>query len=310
TAQEVPKSFKEKAKALVQLRPKTYGALDRELHQEKQDTALLRYFVDFSRRNGYLEGQAYALHQMGTKYRNYSQFENSAQLHQEALALAEEANDTELRVLSLNMLGVVYRRTDAIKTALDYNHKALELAESVENPSVHIKRSINVALNGIGHLYLTLEQYDLAIIQFQKTLKLEEELGNKLGLAINYQNIGTSLEKKGDLEGALENFRKSLAYNEEIDSEYGRIICKNSLAQINLKQDMPFLAHVLLEPLLEPAKKIGDYFITSSVYINSGWANSELGNHALAQEYLSEGLAMAQNLNMPSNVLYAYQKLA
>lgn len=310
TAQEIPESFKEKTKALVRLRPKTYGALDKELKEEKQDTVLLRYFIEYSRKNHYPEGQSFALNQLGTKYRNYSQFDKSVQLHEAALALAEEANNTELRVLSLNMLGVVYRRTDAIKTALDYNQKALELAESVENPSVHIKRSINVALNGNGHLYLTLEQYDLAIMQFQKTLKLEEELGNKLGLAINYQNIGACLEMKGDLEGALENFRKSLAYNEEIDSDYGRIICKNSLAQIYLKQDMPYLAHVLLEPLLPASKKIGDYFITSSIYLNSGWANAEMGNYALAEEYLLEGLAMAQNLNMPSNVLYAYQKLA
>ena len=96
----------------------------------------------------------------------------------------------------------------------------------------------------------------MAILQFERALKLEEELGNKLGLAINHQNIGHCLEEKGDLEGALENYRKSLAYNEEIDSNIGRVICKNSLAQIYLKQDMPYLALVLLEPLQEESKKI------------------------------------------------------
>src|SRR5690606_20298431 len=115
---------------------------------------------------------------------------------------------------------------------------------------------------------------------------------------------------KGGLEGALENYRKSLAYNEEIDSEYGSIICKNSLAQIYLKQQMPYLAHVLLEPLWEPYKEIGDNFITSTVYINTGWANTELGNYEQAHDFIMEGLEMAQNRNMPSNVLYAYQKLA
>lgn len=309
-AQRIPQGFKEKANVLVKMKPKTYGSLDRELQEAKQDTSLLRYFAKLSGEHDYLEGQAFALNQLGSKYRNISQFQKSAELHQEALTLSEEANNTELRVLSLNMLGVVYRRTDAIKTALDYNQRALELAEQVENPSVHIKRSINVALNGIGNLYQTLEQYDLAIMQFKKALKLEEELGNKLGLAINHQNIGHCLEEKGDLEGALENYRKSLAYNEEIDSEYGSIICKNSLAQIYLKQNMPYLAHVLLEPLLEPSKRIGDNFITSLVYINTGWANTELGNYSLAHDHIMEGLEMAQNRNMPSNVLYAYQKLA
>lgn len=309
-AQQIPNEFKEKAETLVQLQPKTYEALDKELHSEKRDTSLLRYFANLSKEYNYLVGRAYALNQLGMKYRNISQYEKAVTLHEQALAASEEANNTDFRILSLNMLGVVYRRTDAIKTALDYNQKALELAEQVENPSNHIKRSINVALNGIGNLYQTLEQYDLAILQFRRALKLEEELGNKLGLAINHQNIGHCLEEKGDLEGALENYRKSLAYNEEIDSDIGRLICKNSLAQIYLKQDMPYLALVLLEPLQEESKRIGDFSITSLVFINTGWAQTKLGNYMEAENFIKEGLQMAQNRNIPSNILYAYEKMS
>lgn len=310
TAQEIPKEFKDKAETLVQLQPKTYEALDKELNSEKRDTSLLRYFANLSKEYNYLVGRAYALNQLGMKYRNISQYEKAVALHEQALVASEEANNIDFRVLSLNMLGVVYRRTDAIKTALDYNQKALELAEQVEDPSNHIKRSINVALNGIGNLYQTLEQYDLAILQFRRALKLEEELGNKLGLAINHQNIGHCLEEKGDLEGALENYRKSLAYNEEIDSDIGRLICKNSLAQIYLKQDMPYLALVLLEPLQEESKRIGDFSITSLVFINTGWAQTKLGNYMEAEDFIKEGLQMAQNRNIPSNILYAYEKMS
>ena len=310
SAQEIPEDFKEKAARVVELMPKTYLSLDTELKSNKQDTTLLRYFANLSRENNYLEGEAYALDEIGRQYRNISQFKKAADLHEEALELAEKANNTELRVLSLNMLGVVYRRTDAIKTALDYNQKALEIAEQVENPSHHIKRSINVSLNSIGNLYQTLEQYDLAIMQFRRALKLEEELDNKLGLAINHQNIGDCLEQKGDLEGALENYRKSLAYNEEINSAYGRIICKNSLAKVYLKQDMPYAALVLLEPLHEESKSIGDFFVTSSVFLNIGWAYTKLEDYNRAEQFISEGLEMAQNHNMPSNIVDGYQKLS
>nr|WP_297786600.1 tetratricopeptide repeat protein [uncultured Allomuricauda sp.] len=309
-AQQIPEAFQEKTETLVQLQPKTYESLDKELYPDKRDTTLLRYFVNISKENDYLEGQAYGLNLLGMKYRNISQYEKATMLHEEALAVSEKANNIDFRVLSLNMLGVVYRRTDVIKTALDYNQKALELAEQVENPSNHIKRSINVALNGIGNLYQNLEQYDLAILQFQRALKLEEELGNKLGLAINHQNIGHCLEEKGDLEAALENYRKSLAYNEEINSDIGRVICKNSLAQIYLKQNMPYLALVLLEPLHEESKEIGDFSITSLVFINTGWAHTKLGNYTEAENFIQEGLKMAQNRNIPSNILYGYEKLS
>ena len=309
-AQNIPEAFKSKAEKLLKMAPTTYLALDRDLKREKGDTTLLRYFANLAKENNYLEGQAYALNQIGRKYRNISQFKKAADIHEEALALSEQANNTELKVLSLNMLGVVYQRTDAIKTALDYNQQALELAEQVENPSHHIKRNINVSLNCIGNLYQSLEQYDLAILQFKRALKLEEELNNKLGLAINHQNIGDCLELKGDLEGALENYRKSLAYNEEINSDFGRVICKNSLAQVYLKQDMPYAALVLLEPLYEQSKNIGDFFITSSVIINTGWAHTVLGDYDKAEQLISEGLEMAQNHNMPGNVLYGLQKFS
>ncbi|WP_420603314.1 tetratricopeptide repeat-containing sensor histidine kinase [Flagellimonas sp.] len=308
--QEIPETFKEKAETLVKTKPRTYLTLDTELKPEKRDTTLLRYFANLCKKEKYLEGEAYALDQIGTIYRNFSKYKKAADLHQEALRLSEEANNTELKVLSLNMLGVVYRRTDAIKTALKYNQEALEIAEQVENPSHHIKRSINVSLNCIGNLYQTLEQYDLAILQFRRALKMEEELENNLGLAINHQNIGDCLEHKGDLEGALENYRKSLFYNEEINSAYGQIICKNSIAQVYLQQDMPYAALVLLEPLHEPSKSIGDFYITPLVFINTGWAYAELDNYTKAHKFIMEGLEMSQTHNIPSNILYAYRKLS
>ncbi|WP_375326050.1 tetratricopeptide repeat protein [Flagellimonas sp. GZD32] len=309
-AQEISEEFKEVAETLVKLRSPSYESLDEDLDEFKNDTTLIRYFDQVANEYHYLEGRAYALNLLGRSYRNLSQFQKSVDLHDKALAISEEANSLDFKILSLNMLGVVYRRMDAIKTALDYHQQALELAENVENPSHHIKRSINVSHNGIGNLYLTLEQYDQAIVQFEKALDLEEELVNKLGLAINYQNIGYCLEQKGDLDGALENYRISLAYNEDIDSDSGRVICKNSLAQIYLKQDMPYAALTLLNPLKDESKRIGDLYIASYVYINSGWANTKLGNYDQAFEEIQEGLDMAQSRNMPSNILYAYQKMS
>ncbi len=310
TAQQIPDSFKETLKALVNTAPKSYGEIDSKFRREKTDTVLMDYFAKYAQSAGYLEGQAYALNHLGRTFRNLSQFEKAEKLHKKALSISENANSIDFKVLSLNWLGVVYRRTDAIKTALDYNQQALELAETVEDPSHHIKRSINVSLNSIGNLYQTLGQYDLAITQFEKTLELEKELDNKLGLAINYKNIGDCQEKKGQLEEALENYRKSLAYNEEIDSNMGRILCKNSISQIYLKQNMPNAALVLLEPLKDEALTLGDNFITSSVFLNLGWSQMKLGTLKNAEKNLKRGLQIAKQYNMPKIVLIGYRHLS
>lgn len=309
-SQEISEDFKEKVSSLIEDAPKSYKKLDTELRYSKRDTVQLNYFLKIARENNYYEGQSYVLNQLGRNYRYSSKLDKSIEAQLKALNISEKADNDEFRVLSLNYLGVSYRRKDAIKTAIDYHQKALDIAEGVANKTQHIKRSINVALNSIGNLYQTLGQYDLAISQFKRALELERELSNKLGLAINNQNIGDCFEQKEELEVALEYYRKSLAYNEDINNDYGRIICKNSIARIYTKQGMPNAALVIFEPLQEQALKIGDNFITASVFINTGYAQTSIGRYAEAKKNIRQGLKLAQESDMPALIIAAKRFLA
>ena len=305
-AQGVSEEFKRVADSLINKAPKTYQELDSILHSKRGDTIYMRFFNKESARKQYFIGQSYALNQLGRKYRDISQYAKAIALHEKALQTAEQANNLEFRVYSLNMLGVVYRRSDAIKIALDYSQEALELAETEVNPSDGLKRSINVSLNSIGNLYLTLKQYDIAIAQFKKSMELEKELDNKLGLAINYQNIGECLEYKGELEEALHYYRTSLDYNNEINSDMGRIICKNSIAQIYIKQGQLEKAIEILEPNLLAAESLGDISIITAININMGWALMELKQYDKAEKFLTSGLEMAKKHHLPSSIAQAY----
>lgn len=309
-SQQISEDFKEKVQNLIAEAPKSYKELDSALKTVRRDTIQLDYFLKLAIENNYFEGQSYALNQLGRNYRYASNLDKSIQAQLKALNISEKANSDEFRILSLNYLGVSYRRKDAIKTAIDYHQKALEIAEATEDKTVHVKRSINVALNSIGNLYQTLGQYDLAISQFTRALELERELKNKLGLAINNQNIGDCLELKGDLDKALEYYRKSLGYNEDINNNYGRVICKNSIARIYTKQGMPNAALVIFEPLKEQALKIGDNFITSSVYINMGSAQTQIGDYKQAKLNILNGLQKAEESNMPALIIAAKRFLA
>ncbi|MGB5819109.1 MAG: tetratricopeptide repeat protein [Saonia sp.] len=309
-SQQIPESFKKTTDSLIQAAPKTYKELDAALRPNRRDTVLMQYFIETSTKKKYLDGLAYAFNQLGTKYRNISKNPEAVKMHRKALDIATEADNIEFRIFSLNMLGVVYRRNDAIKTALDYNQEALELAETIENPSEGIKRSINVSLNSIGNIYHSLKQYDLAIEQFRKSLKLEEELGNTRGLAINHQNIGECYEELGQLEEALQNYKIALAYDEEIDSERGKVICKNSIAQIYIKQARPNDALEILDPTLVASQATGDMHITSLVYINLGWALMQVEQYKQAENRLLKGLEISKKYNFPRNISKAYTLLS
>ena len=309
-SQEISEGFKKEVEVLIKKAPKSYKDIDVALKRFRRDSIKIKFFIKEAEEANYLEGESYAINQLGRIYRYASKLDKSITEHLIALDKAEKANNNEFRILSLNMLGVSHNRKNAIKTAIDYHQKALEIAEAIENKTEHVKRSINVGLNSIGNLYQTLRQYDLAINQFKKALELETALNNKLGLAINNQNIGDCLEQKEELDEALEFYRKSLAYNEEINNNYGRVICKNSIARIYTKQGMPNAALIIYEPLESQALKEGDNFITSSVYINMGSAQTQIGDYVNARKNIKKGLQFAEESNLPALIIAAKRFLS
>lgn len=297
-SQDVSTSFKSAIAGLIEKAPKTYIEIDSTVRPFVRDTISMQYFAEKASQKKYAAGQAYAFIQLGRYFRNTSQYSRALALHQRALEVAMESDNLEFRISSLNQLGVDYSRTSAIRTAMDYNQQALELAEAVENPSIGLKRNINVSLNCIGNLYQKLKQCDLAIENFERSIVVDTELGNKLGLAINHQNIGECLEEQGELDKALQKYKISLDYNDEINNNMGRVICKNSIAQIYIKQSKSEEALALLEPTLEIAKKRGDGFLTSPVYINLGWAQFLAQRYEEAEKNILEGLKIAEEVDL------------
>jgi tetratricopeptide (TPR) repeat protein len=208
------------------------------------------------------------------------------------------------------MLGVDYRKIDANRTALDYNHEALTLADTVEEPGLGLRRSTAVSLNSMGNIYLLLKQYDLAIERFKESQEIEKSIGNKLGLAINYQNIGFAKNAQGKTNEALEYYNKSFEINKKINNTYGLIICKSSIAGIYIKQNNPQKAINLIKSNIEPAKKLGNKEYLAFEYINLGWAQSKLQQYTEAEKNLFKGLEMAKKYNIISSISYAYGHLS
>ncbi|MGJ8591754.1 MAG: tetratricopeptide repeat-containing sensor histidine kinase [Aquaticitalea sp.] len=303
-------AFETTLKAIVETKPKTFKVIDSLFTEFNKDSLKMKDLRFKAKSIKYPEAESYALHSLGIIYRDISHYEKALEAHQKAYELAELVDNIELEVNSLNMIGVVYRRMDIIKPALDYHKKALDIAAKVEEPSKTIKASIAVSQNSMGNIYLTLKQFDLAIAEFEKSLIIEKELKNRLGLAINYQNLGYADEAKGQLDLALKNYKRSLDYNNQIDSEVGRVICYNSIGQVYIKQKKYSDAKIIIEEGLKKAININDQFYISSSYINLGWTQMEMKSYKSAEENLKIGLNIAQNYSLKSAIAEASYKLS
>jgi LytS/YehU family sensor histidine kinase len=288
----------------------SYKNIDSTFYKYKKDTIKMKQLALKSNEASYLEGESYALNMLGTFYRDRAMYQQAIITHKKAQELANKAENLDLKVISLNLLGVVCRRMDKVRSALDYHTKALKLTNQEKKPSIDLKRSIAVSQNSIGNIYLALEQYDLAIKQFNKSLVHEKEINNKLGLAINYHNIGYAKEGKGFLKEALTDYKTSLDYNQSINSLIGEVICYNSIGQIYIKQNKLSVAKIMINQALKKALKTQDQYYIAQSYIKLGWIQYELNETENAEKNINKGLQIAQKLDLKSSLLEAHKHLS
>ncbi|MFD2915104.1 tetratricopeptide repeat protein [Psychroserpens luteus] len=309
-AQDSDNDFEKDMTNLASLKPKNFATIDSTFKKYSQDSIKMKTLIKTSKGLNYLEGEGYGLNALGVIYRNISHYEQSIEIHKKANNLADISNNKEFEIISLNNIGVAYRRMDLVKPALDFHTKALDIARSIENPSNTVSYNIAVSQNSIGNIYLILEQYELALKQFEKSLQIEKQASNRLGLAINYQNIGYAYEAQGDLESALRNYKLSLEFNEQLNSNLGRVICYNSIGQVFIKQKKYIDAEVIIEKAYKKALKINDQFYIAASLINLGWVQKEMGRIEASKAHLKKGLEVAKQYNLNLSIVEADKHLS
>ncbi|QDO93019.1 tetratricopeptide repeat protein [Formosa sediminum] len=311
---ELDSIFIERVKVTLKNKPKHYNALETIFFNDKLDVLKMEYVKDQATLDQYPEATCYALNALGTLNRNKSLYSSAITFHKSALKAATEADNDVLQTISLNLIGVVYRRMDLVKPALDYHKKAYDLAYKrlKVNPDSELKHSMAVSRNSMGNIYLVLRQYDLALKQFEKSLLIETTGQNKLGLAINYQNIGIALEHKGQLEEALKNYKISLDYNKQINSKMGYVICNNAITQIYIKQEKYNQALALNTQTLKEAKVLGDQYYLAEAYILLGQIQEKLNEDEKAEANLNTALEISKTYDLKtftSQSLYYLSKI-
>jgi len=294
----------------IEQRYASFDSLQKYTSSFKKDSLAIASFIKKSKNAGYTYGNAFGENLLGIYLRDHSYYDEALEHHDQALKLANQLNDVELKVSVLNMTGVVYRRIDAVSSALDKHNAALALAESQSKKSRALLKGIAISQNSIGNIYLLLRDYDDAEKFFKMAINSEANLTSDLGLAINYGNLGITYEERKQYDKALENYKKSLEYNNKINNDLGRVICNNSIGQVYLKQGKSSKALSLINEVLPKAEKIGDKFYIALTYINLGWAYSESGNHQLGEEYLMKGKDIADENDHKQFLSMAYMHLS
>ena len=149
------------------------------------------------------------MREWGKLLRNESRFEEALNMHSLGQQQAEAIGDTLEWVQALNNVGTDYRRIGVLDVAQDYHYRAWLLSNEHSDTTIAAKKNRVMSLNGLGNIYMTLGNFERADSALRLALMGEKQLNSFVGQAINYANLGSIFEQKGNLDSALVYYHKS-----------------------------------------------------------------------------------------------------
>ena len=120
------------------------------------------------------------------------------------------------------------------------------------------KIGMAASLNGIGTVYNSLGDISKTMLYYEKGLKIREEIGNKKEIANSFSNIGMIYKSQGDIQKALQYHGRSLKIREEIRDNYGIANSLNNIGAIYRSQGDAPKALDYFNKSLKIAKELGD----------------------------------------------------
>ncbi len=303
-AQNIPSEFIQLSDSILSSENATYGKLDQLLKPYSQDEILLQDLIEKSERRDNQIGLSYGYIQLGKLNSSRYNYPKAIEYHKNALQIARERGETLLQMNTLNLLGNASLKIDSIQNALEYHQEVIRIFKAEDTKNDDYFREAGKGYLGLGTIYHALGRYRTAFEYYNSAIAQFQSANNTEGLAYSYNKVGESLEALGELEESLSFYEKSIRINELVGSD--RLLVLNATGKAHV------LAHqnrgraeegqALLKPLLSEKPGQMDQELQSLLYIQYGWVLYNLEEFELAEKHLSEGLQMAQRLNLTSYI--------
>jgi predicted ATPase len=165
------------------------------------------------------------------------------------------------------------------------------------------------ALNGAGVLAWAQGDYEQAASQFEASLRLVQELGDKEGLARLYNNLGALAMHRGDYAQAISLLEASLALRREQGNTWGVSICLNNLGAAAGRQGDLVRAQGYYLESLALARQLGNKTMVATLLGNLGDVADGQGDDAQASTFYQQSLDLRQELDDKAGIAHSFAAL-
>jgi serine phosphatase RsbU (regulator of sigma subunit)/Tfp pilus assembly protein PilF len=241
------------------------------------------------------------LNSIGNIYRRQGNFEKAIDYHTKSLALRTEIKDLRRIGNSYNNLGNVYLESGDFSKGLKHYLQALDTYEK------GAKDRVPAALSNIGSIYLSLKDYPKALDYYQQVL---EKDADKITISNIYNNMGIIYMDQKIHDKAQENFLKALKLNEEIGNKDGVASALSNLAGDYTNEGKFAKAQEYNFRSLKMAEERGNKNKICNVSNNIAETYQRQKDFKKALEYAEKALSLGKEIGVKVEVRSSYEILS
>lgn len=258
--------------------------------------------------------------QISQRFTEIGEFEQGGKLANEALMMAESANDEGGIGLAYYSLARLNQYIGDWYKALTYHYRAFPIFESLElkeelawtylnmGISFHAQKSLKRAVRydtkaleifkelkhnqGIAYSYLNLGlalsdrgDFDQAINYMNNARDICEEIGDQRGVGYVLNSMAEIHENTGEYEQAIQGNLACIKIREKENDKMDLSFCYSNLGSIYLKQGLPKKSEQQLKTSERLAKEVNAQAVLRSVYLTWSKVDSVNGNYRSAYEH-------------------------
>lgn len=242
-----------------------YRSNQKELAKELASNAL-ELSIDI----GYPRGESYSFIVFGLLNEQNGEIDQAKINFQKAITLREQCCDLPEVASGYRNLGNLYKGTGDFEEAERTFSKALKLLDNQKAPNLRVK-----ILNSLADNYMKSGQPQKALPLFQKSIEINQKIGNQLNQANTLLDLGTLYLVLDNWEKTDSCYKQSLAFYKKLDNLQGE-----GKAYINLGYyHNTYGEYVEAAAYLKKALQLKEYLSVNdlaTIYQNIGVSYKEL----------------------------------
>jgi tetratricopeptide (TPR) repeat protein/tRNA A-37 threonylcarbamoyl transferase component Bud32 len=218
-----------------------------------------------------------------------------------AQVLAADPKNVQVLLAS----GRVANKSGDARSGLDFLSRALPLATEVDNEAE--KASI---LQATGIAYDALNRPDDALRNYQESLAIKKNIGDKRGEAVSLNQIADILDRQGKPDQALASYKQALALAREIGDQADIGIFLIDMGSFYHDHAKPTEALANFTEALQIERQLGDQDRQALCLHNIGAIKMDQGAYQDSLTWLQQAYDLRQKLNVPADLADSLHDLA